>query len=131
MQCTLLQDPASFYEHYAALNTPENPYKQRIFETPYPNEPHDKSVKPIHAWEGSIFSVYSREAADWEGSGYGPLLMTPAVRGPCKPVMTGIKFATAIGEASQPRCIHFTGQWKCTLRPARRHSCARVDIDTA
>jgi len=30
-------------------------------------------------WEGSIFSVYSREAADWEGTGYGPLLMTPAV----------------------------------------------------
>ena len=75
------QDAASFYEHYAALNTPENPYKQRIFETPYPNEPHDKAVKPVHAWEGSTFSVYSREAADWEGSGYGPLLMTPAVRG--------------------------------------------------
>jgi len=46
----------------------------------------------VKMWEGSIFSVYSREAADWEGTGYGPLLMTPAVpplgparalRGPC------------------------------------------------
>ncbi|KAK9827599.1 hypothetical protein WJX81_002935 [Elliptochloris bilobata] len=72
------KDAESFYKHYAALNTPDNPYKQRIFETPYPNEPHDKPVKPIHAWVGSTFSVYSREAADWEGSGYGPLLMTPA-----------------------------------------------------
>ena len=34
----------------------------------------------IESWKGSIFSVYSKEVADWEGSGYGPLLETPAVR---------------------------------------------------
>lgn len=31
---------------------------------------------------GPIMSVYSREAADWEGSGYGPILETPCVRKP-------------------------------------------------
>lgn len=25
-------------------------------------------------------STYSKEIADWEGSGYGPMLMTPSVR---------------------------------------------------
>lgn len=35
---------------------------------------------PVLGWEGAIMSVYSREAADWEGSGYGPLLATPSVR---------------------------------------------------
>lgn len=36
----------------------------------------------IRSWRGSIFGVYSKQAADWEGSGYGPLLETPAVRAP-------------------------------------------------
>ncbi len=36
--------------------------------------------EPILGWEGAIMSVFSREAADWEGSGYGPLLATPSVR---------------------------------------------------
>ncbi len=34
----------------------------------------------IESWKGSIFSIYSKEVADWEGSGYGALLQTPAVR---------------------------------------------------
>jgi len=76
-----LQDAAAFYKHYAALNTPETPFQAQIFEPPYPTEPQNQPVRPVHMWKGSIFSVYSREAADWEGSGYGPLLMTPSVRG--------------------------------------------------
>jgi hypothetical protein len=35
---------------------------------------------PVLGWEGAIMSVFSREAADWEGSGYGPMLATPSVR---------------------------------------------------
>jgi len=38
-----------------------------------------KDQGPILGWEGAIMSVYSREAADWGGSGYGPLLATPSV----------------------------------------------------
>lgn len=34
----------------------------------------------IFTWKGSIFSIFSKEAADWQGSGYGPLLETPSVR---------------------------------------------------
>ena len=34
----------------------------------------------IECWKGSIFSIYSKEVADWENSGYGALLQTPAVR---------------------------------------------------
>jgi hypothetical protein len=34
---------------------------------------------PILGWEGAIMSVFSREQADWEASGYGPLLATPSV----------------------------------------------------
>lgn len=34
----------------------------------------------ITAWKGSIFSIYSNAVADWRGSGYGALLMTPSVR---------------------------------------------------
>ncbi len=60
----------------------DKPFVQQVFETPYPNEPGNAPPREIRMWEGSIFSVYSREAADWEGSGYGPLLMTPAVREP-------------------------------------------------
>ena len=33
----------------------------------------------IQSWKGSIFSIFSKHAANWNGSGYGPLLMTPAV----------------------------------------------------
>ena len=33
----------------------------------------------IHIWKGSIFSVFSKEVANWEGSGYGALLQTPSV----------------------------------------------------
>ena len=44
-------------------------------------ESGEKEVpEEILPWKGSIFSVYSRAAADWEGGGYGPLLMTPSVR---------------------------------------------------
>lgn len=38
--------------------------------------------EPVRCWRGSIFSVYSAEAADWDGDGYGPLLQTPSVRRP-------------------------------------------------
>lgn len=31
-------------------------------------------------WDGAIMSTFSSEAADWEQSGYGPLLATPSVR---------------------------------------------------
>ncbi len=34
----------------------------------------------ILTWKGSIFSVFSNAVADWDGSGYGPLLQTPSVR---------------------------------------------------
>lgn len=36
----------------------------------------------IQSWKGSIFSIFSKHAANWNGSGYGPLLMTPAVSYP-------------------------------------------------
>ena len=36
----------------------------------------------IQSWKGSIFSIFSKHAANWNGSGYGPLLMTPAVSHP-------------------------------------------------
>ncbi|EIE19802.1 FAD/NAD(P)-binding domain-containing protein, partial [Coccomyxa subellipsoidea C-169] len=32
----------------------------------------------ILTWKGSIFSVFSNAVADWDGSGYGPLLQTPS-----------------------------------------------------
>lgn len=35
---------------------------------------------PVLGWDGAIMSTYSSEVADWEGSGYGPLLATPSVR---------------------------------------------------
>lgn len=35
---------------------------------------------PILGWNGAIMSTFSSEAADWEHSGYGPLLATPSVR---------------------------------------------------
>ena len=35
---------------------------------------------PILGWDGAIMSTFSSEAADWEQSGYGPLLATPSVR---------------------------------------------------
>lgn len=31
-------------------------------------------------WSGPIISIYSAEAADWDGSGYGAILETPCVR---------------------------------------------------
>ena len=34
----------------------------------------------VHQWEGAIMSVYSRHLADWDGSGYGPVVATPSVR---------------------------------------------------
>ena len=51
--------------------------------------------------------MYSREAADWEGSGYGPLLMTPAVWGlalilPCtkpKNTLGGLRLRPAAHDA--------------------------------
>ncbi len=33
----------------------------------------------IQCWKGSIFSIFSREAAHWDSSGYGALLETPSV----------------------------------------------------
>lgn len=37
----------------------------------------------ILTWKGSIFSIFSNVVADWQGSGYGPLLQTPSVRRLC------------------------------------------------
>ena len=34
----------------------------------------------IHPWRGTLMSIFSNEAGDWQGSGYGSLLYTPAVR---------------------------------------------------
>ncbi len=72
------QDKETFYKYYIDMYKDKD-FVPKIFETPFPNEPGDEPVRPVKMWEGSIFSVYSREAADWEGTGYGPLLMTPAV----------------------------------------------------
>jgi hypothetical protein len=33
----------------------------------------------IRCWEGTLMSIFSNHVADWEGSGYGSLLYTPAV----------------------------------------------------
>ena len=50
----------------------------------------------IQSWKGSIFSIFSKHAANWNGSGYGPLLMTPAVSHPhcstCHALHGGRKF---------------------------------------
>lgn len=32
---------------------------------------------PVKLWEGVMMSAYSRALADWEGSGYGPMLSVP------------------------------------------------------
>lgn len=49
-------------------------------------------------------SVYSREAADWEGSGYGPLLATPSV-------LTNLAFAALT-------CISFKAHLLSAWPPA-------------
>ena len=33
----------------------------------------------IQCWKGSVFSMFSRAVANWDGSGYGALLQTPSV----------------------------------------------------
>lgn len=33
----------------------------------------------IQCWKGSVFSIFSRSVANWDGSGYGALLQTPSV----------------------------------------------------
>lgn len=33
----------------------------------------------IRCWEGTLMSIFSNQAGDWEGGGYGSLLYTPAV----------------------------------------------------
>ena len=33
----------------------------------------------IQCWKGSVFSIFSRGVANWDGSGYGALLQTPSV----------------------------------------------------
>lgn len=34
----------------------------------------------IKMWEGPVMSTYSRELADWQGAGYGPLVSMTSVR---------------------------------------------------
>ena len=36
----------------------------------------------IRCWEGTLMSIFSTQAGDWEGSGYGSLLYTPSVSHP-------------------------------------------------
>lgn len=33
----------------------------------------------IQMWTGGMMSTFSKHLADWEGGGYGPMLMTPSV----------------------------------------------------
>jgi hypothetical protein len=39
---------------------------------------HDSSGT-IKMWTGGMMSTFSNEVADWNGTGYGPMLMTPSV----------------------------------------------------
>lgn len=55
-------------------------------------------------WSGPIISIYSAEAADWDGSGYGALLETPCVRPHSLPNALGTKassLATRGGRVDQ------------------------------
>ncbi|EFN52938.1 hypothetical protein CHLNCDRAFT_137296 [Chlorella variabilis] len=41
--------------------------------------PDGQAGGSIRCWEGALMSVFSNDVGDWEGSGYGSLLYTPAV----------------------------------------------------
>eukprot|EP00884_Botryococcus_braunii_P004874 jgi/Botrbrau1/14388/Bobra.0014s0037.1 len=44
----------------------------------FDEEPEQKGKGAIRMWEDAPMTVYSRELADWEGSGYGPLVTCPS-----------------------------------------------------
>lgn len=42
--------------------------------------PEEKGKGSIRMWEDAPMTVFSRELADWDGTGYGPLVTCPSVR---------------------------------------------------
>ncbi|CAL8466534.1 g6070 [Coccomyxa elongata] len=62
-----------------------------------------KDQGPVLGWEGAIMSVFSREAADWEGLGYGPMLATPSAH----PGLTAASFPWPSGEQYRLKTLDF------------------------
>ncbi|CAL5227030.1 g9925 [Coccomyxa viridis] len=62
-----------------------------------------KEEGPVLGWDGAIMSTYSSEVADWEGSGYGPLLATPSAH----PGLTAASFPWPSGPAYKMRALQF------------------------
>lgn len=72
----------------------------------------------IRCWEGTLMSIFSNQVGDWEGSGYGSLLYTPAVRlPPCARLLccTLLQYACPPASLAEgPACF---GAWR------RQHGC--------
>jgi hypothetical protein len=47
--------------------------------TDFGRNPKEDGKGSIVMWEKGIMTAFSKEVANWESDGYGPLLATPAV----------------------------------------------------